>query len=156
MAEAKIKRFPQESVILKEGELNTDMYKILKGHAELYVGYGTPVESLLGILGPGSCFGEFGLLLKKPSIYTVIAYDDVAALRISEGEMGDFVRENHAYIIEIMRQMAGNMMSMRLQIELLLKELEAGKTPDREDLKERIRQARHTMRAYSLLKPSSD
>ena len=115
----KIMKFPQGSVILQEGEQNLDMYKIVQGHAELYTGYGTDREVLLGIIGPQSVFGEFGLLSQKPSIYTVIAFSDVYALRITEGNMGDFVRENHRNIIEIMRNMSNTMLIMQHQITLL-------------------------------------
>ena len=46
--------FPAESLILKEGEVNLDMYKIIQGKAEMYMGYGTDKEVLLGIIGPGA------------------------------------------------------------------------------------------------------
>ena len=132
---ARITRFEEGTIILKEGEVNLDMYKIIKGHAEVYVGYGTNYESLIGILGPQSCFGEFGLLLHKPAIYTIIAYSELFAMRITEGEMGDFVRENHKNIIDIMRNMANIMMTMSTQINLLLKEMEDGKQPEPETIK---------------------
>ena len=155
MAGAKIIKFGQDEVILKEGEVNTEMFKIIQGHAEVYVGYQTPKESILGVIGPQSCFGETGLLLKQPSIYTVIAYSDVLVLRITEGDMGNFVRENQKNIIDIMRNMAGSMLSMRMQIELLLKDLEACKKTDAgsEDIKSRIREARRAMRQYAVYNP---
>lgn len=138
--------YKEDSVILREGEVNADMYKIIQGNVEVYVGYGTPQESLIGILGKGSCFGEFGLLLQKPSIYTVTAYSDVYLLRITEGEMGDFVAENHKNIIDIMRNMASTMMTMRFQIDLLLKEIESGHKPNEKDLNT----ARKAMQAYGM------
>ncbi len=153
MSEAKLVTFSRDAVILKEGEFHTDMYKIIKGHAEIYTGYGTPSESILGIIGPQSCFGEFGLLLKKPSIYTVIAYSDVLALRFTESELGNFVKENHKNIIDIMRNMANSMMSMRLQNDQLIKELEESKKPDEVDFQERIREARRAMRQYAVYNP---
>lgn len=149
-SEGKLAVFPQEKVILAEGEMNVDMYKIIKGHAEMYVGYGTPMESLIGIIGPQACFGEFGLLLHRPAIYTVIAYSEVIALRITEGDMGDFVQQNHKNIIEIMRNMANSMMTMRCQIDLLLKEVQSGRERTDEEVKEALREARRTMRQYAL------
>ena len=122
--EGRMVTFPQDSIILKEGEVDLNMYKILKGHVELYTGYGTSQEVFLGIIGPQSCFGEFGLLLHQQAIYTVIAYSDVLALKISEGNIGDFVQENHKNIIDIMRNMAKTMSIMQLQINLLAMELE--------------------------------
>ena len=129
-----------------------DMFKIIKGHVEIYVGYGTPHESIIGILSEHSCFGEFGLLLKKPAIYTAIAYDDVLLLRIAEDDLEGFINDNHKNIIDIMRTLAENMMTMRFQIDLLLNEIENGKKfeSNDEELKDKIRQARHTMLQYAL------
>ena len=115
--------FPADSMILKEGEVNLDMYKIIKGNVELYTGYGTESESLLGIIGPGAVFGEFGLLLEKPAIYTAIAYSDVYALRVTEGRIGDFVKENHSSVIQIMKNMANTMSIMQRQIMDLSEEV---------------------------------
>lgn len=142
----KIVKFPRESVILKEGEKSTDMYKIISGHAELYTGYGTDNEVLLGLIGAPVCFGEFGLLLHKPSIYTVVAFDNVYALRITEGEMGDFVQENHKNIIDIMRNMANMLLIMQRQIDILSKELKNGPSANNEV----IRTAKRNLRGYAV------
>lgn len=136
--------FPQDTVILREGEVNLDMYKIIKGHAELYSGYGTDQEVLLGIIGPQNCFGEFGLLLHKPAIYTVVSFSEIYALRITEGQMGDFVRENHKSIIDIMRNMSQTMMIMQQQIDLLAEELKTGQKPTDEE----IRSIQRNIRGY--------
>ena len=85
---AKMVKFTQETIIVREGS-NTDMYKIISGHAEVYVGFGTKQEALIRIIGPQSCFGEIGMLLDKPSIYTVRAYSDILALRIRKEDMFD-------------------------------------------------------------------
>ena len=150
MSEQKLIRFPQESVIIREGEMNREMYKIIGGHAEMYTGYGTNLVNFLGLLGKQSFFGEFGLLLGKPSIYTVIAYSDLTVLKITEEDLSSFIVENHKNVVDIMRNMAGCMFTMKMQIDLLLKELEKpGKTDD-EVLKERIREAKRVMRDYAV------
>ena len=122
--------------VLSEGEVSLDMYKIIKGNAEVYMGYGTDNETLIGILGPQSCFGELGMLLEKPAIYTVIAYSDLLLLRVTKGEMGDFVQQNHKNIMDIMKRMAQTMMTMRTQIDLLINDLNAGTKPDEVTLHE--------------------
>lgn len=122
----KLIQIPEGTTILKEGELNLDMYKIISGHAEVYMAYGTDRETLIGIIGPQSCFGEFGLLLEKPAIYTVIAYSDVVLMRITKGEMGDFVKENHRNIMQIMENMAQTMLTMKSQIDLLVDDINNG------------------------------
>jgi len=146
MSDASMVMFPENAVILREGEVNDSIYKIIKGHAEVYVGFGTEQEALISIIGKQSCFGEFGLLLKEPSIYTVRAYSEVYALRIKEEEMSTFIIENNGNVISIMRNMAKTMMAMRSQIELLIKEIEAGQKPGEKVLAE----ARRAMRAYGM------
>ncbi|MCR4807327.1 MAG: cyclic nucleotide-binding domain-containing protein [Lachnospiraceae bacterium] len=134
MGEAKILNYPAETVILKESDMCPDMFKIIRGNVEVYVGYGKKQETLIGILGEQDCFGEMGLLLHKPSVYTVVAYSDVSLLRITEGEMGDFVQTNHKNIIDIMRNMANTIMIMKFQVEMLVSELEEGNSPPEEKI----------------------
>ena len=119
----KIYEIPEGTLILKEGEINLDMYKIVSDHVEMYTGYGTDDEVLIGILGPGTCFGEFGILTGQPAIYTIITYSKTKILRVTEGLMGDFIQENHEDILQIMRNMANSMMKMQHQIYQLHKEL---------------------------------
>lgn len=119
----KIYEIPEGTMILKEGEINLDMYKILSGHVEMYTGYGTDNEILIGIIGEGTCFGEFGILTGKPAIYTIIAYSKVKLLRVTEGLMGQFIQENRDDILKIMKNMATNMMRMQHQINQLSEEL---------------------------------
>lgn len=120
----KIYEIPPDTMILKEGEINLDMYKIVSGHVEMYTGYGTPNEVLIGLLGPGTCFGEFGILTGQPAIYTIITYSKTKILRVTEGLMGDFIQENKDDILQIMRNMATNMTRMQHQINQLSRELE--------------------------------
>ena len=152
MAEPKLIKVTKDTVILKEGEQSEVMYKILKGHAEMYLNYGEESESLLGIIGEQSCFGEFGLLTKKPAIYTVTAYSELLLLRITEADFGSFIVENHKNIQDIMRNMADSMMVMHFQIELLNKEiLEYGKNEkNREAIKDSIRNAKQLMKQYAV------
>ncbi len=119
----RIYEIPAGTVILNEGETNMDMYKILTGHVEMYTGYGTDNEILIGILGPGACFGEFGILTEQPAIYTIIAFDNIRILRVTEGVMNDFIQENHDSVLQIMKNMANHMMRMQRQINQLSTEL---------------------------------
>ena len=147
---SKFVRYKAGDIILKEGAKSSEMYKIIQGHVELYAGFETTLESILGVLRTGACFGEFGLLLKKPAIYTVIAFDEVTLLKITEADLRDFIRDNHKNIIDIMRNMATSMMNMRFQIDLLLKEIDGGKKPEEDAIQERMHQARQLMRAYAV------
>ena len=123
-SKSSILAFPSEEVVLREGEESNVMYKILSGNAEVYLGYGTENESLLGLLGKGSCFGEFGLLLHEKSPYTVIAYSDLVLYKVTEDKVGEFIRENHVNILNMMRSMAKTMLLMQSHITQLTQELD--------------------------------
>ena len=130
----KIVHYNVDEVIIKEDELNLEMYKIIRGKAVIYAGYGTDKEVVIKVIGEQSCFGEYGLLLKKPSIYTVVAYTDLYVMRVAEGDMGEFVMENHKNIIDIMRNMASTMNVMRMHIDMLTKDMEEGRETEQETI----------------------
>ena len=130
MANSRIVKYSENDIVIREGEVSLALYKIIEGKAEICVGHGTDHETLIGIIGEKSCFGEQGLLLGEPSVYTVIAYSDLYVLCVTEDELDNFIRENHTNVIDIMRNMANTMRTMRLQINLLLKEIEAGHKPE--------------------------
>ena len=142
----RIVQYPADTAVLREGENCTDMYQIIRGHAEIYTGYQTKEEVLLGIIGPQACFGEFGLLLHKPAIYTVVAYSDLVLLRITEESMGNFIKDNQWKIMAIMRNMANTMLVMQQQISLLANEVEQDRKPDPIT----IHKARRSLRGYAI------
>ena len=120
----KIISFRADDYVLREGENSEVMFKILRGNAEVYLSYGTENETLLGILGKGACFGEFGLLLHEKAPYTVKAYSDLILYCVTEDKIDEFIRENHVNILQIMKSMAGTMMLMQSHINQLSTELD--------------------------------
>lgn len=147
----KIYEVPEGTTILQEGEVNLDMYKIVQGHVEMYTGYGTEKEVLIGMLGPGTCFGEFGLLTGRPSIYTIITYSKTKILRVTEGLMGDFIQENHEDVLQIMKNMAVNMMRMQHQINQLSQELAEQKGEESKEVESIV--IKENIRNYALYNP---
>ena len=145
VSSTKVYTIPEGTVVLKEGEINMDMYKILKGHAEIYRGYQTKNETLLGLLKPGAFFGEVGLLTGKPSIYTVVAYDDLYIYRIPVTDMSNYIKENPGDALAIMKNMANTMYNLKFDIDLLSKE----KTIDVDQIAKRLLKYNMSMKADS-------
>ena len=151
----KIKKIRESEIIIKEGESNPEMYKIIQGHVELYTGFGTDKEVLLGILGPQTCFGEFGLLTQYPAIYTAIAFSETYVLRIPAENILELVKENQKTIIDIMRNMSLTMMKMQKQIDLLSSEIEVLEKGDESGAPKKIdktviKEAQRNLRAYAI------
>lgn len=121
-SKAKVFRCSEDDVILREGELNTEMYKILAGKAVMYFGYGTDEEYVVGTLKDGQCFGEYSLLTEKPGIYTVAAFTDMLLMRIKQDEFSSFVEMNAANSVEIMQNMAKILNILKTNIDMLRRE----------------------------------
>ncbi|MBQ3447311.1 MAG: cyclic nucleotide-binding domain-containing protein [Synergistaceae bacterium] len=125
LQQAKFVRVPEDRVILREGERNSDMYKIVSGRALCFVNYGTDDEYLLGSLKEGKTFGEYSLLTGKPGIYTVTAYTDMLLMRIGRGDFTKFIETNAGNSVNIMQNMAAMMNVMKVNIDMLNGELHA-------------------------------
>ncbi len=120
---SRMQKFPEDSIILREGELRDEMYKIVSGKVAVYINYGKENEYLLGILGEQQCFGELGILCRQPSMYTVVAVYDVLAMRISLDEFSGFLKNNNKNAINIIRNLSWCMMNLKGNLDLVLDEL---------------------------------
>ena len=123
LRKAKFVRVPEDRVILREGETNSEMYKIISGRALCFVNYGTDDEYMLGSLKEGKTFGEYSLLTGKPGIYTVTAYTDMLLMRIARGEFVKFIETNAGNSVSIMQNMAAMMNVMKVNIDMMNSEL---------------------------------
>lgn len=120
----KMEVYKEDTVIMREGEINTEMYKLVSGNVALYFRYGEANEYLLGILPQKRFFGEIGFLTKTPSPYTVVTVNEACLMRVSEDEFEEFIRNNARNAIELMQNMAQNILTLNKHIDLIVKELE--------------------------------
>ncbi len=121
--ESKMIQFAEDEVILAEGSTEKVLYKIIHGKAIVYFNYGKEDEYMVGMLSEQRCFGELSILCGKPSIYTVVAYSDVLVMRIQEKDFDDFIRNNSANAIGIMRNLANTLLTLSLNVNMVLDEL---------------------------------
>ncbi len=129
-----LKRYEENDIILREGDTDTNLYKVLSGNVEVYSGFGTDRENILGILSEGDYFGEMGLLTGAPAIYTVIAYNNPLVLSVEKDDLFSYVKQNYRDLIAIMENMARSMLNMKKNIDLLTNDA-AFLLKDREDTK---------------------
>ena len=120
---SRMQKFQEDSIILREGELRDEMYKIVSGKVAVYINYGKENEYLLGILGEQQCFGELGILCRQPSMYTVVAVYDVLAMRISLDEFSGFLKNNNKNAINVIRNLSWCMINLKGNLDLVLDEL---------------------------------
>ncbi len=67
-----IRKFKVGDLILKQGDLGSNAYRILKGEVEVFFTQGHE-RVVLGQLGPGEIFGEMGMIEDKPRSASVEA-----------------------------------------------------------------------------------
>ena len=99
------------------------MYKIISGRAICNINNGMDDEYMIGSLSEGKTFGEYSILTDNPGIYTVTSYSDMLLLRISRSDFEDFIQMNSANSVNIMRNMAAMLNTMRVNINMLNDEL---------------------------------
>ena len=118
----KIEKISADDVILREGETNTAIYKIITGSAVCWFKYGTDDEYVLASMADGECFGEYSVLTGEPSVYTVVAFSDMLVMKITKEDLITFVEMNAKNAIDIMSNTAKMMNVMAMNIEMLRSE----------------------------------
>ena len=140
---SRMQQFPEDSVIIREGEVRNEMYKIVSGKAAVYINYGEKNEYLLGILSEQQCFGELGILCHQPSIYTVVAVYDVLVMRICGNEFETFLQNNNKNAVDIIRNLSWCVTNLKGNLDLVLEELSNGNETEQKSarhIKEKIDQ----------------
>lgn len=145
MEQKSMMRFCEDEVILAQGCIKREMYKILAGKAAVYFHYGMPGEYLVGVLSEQRCFGELSILCGKPSVYTVVALEEVLILCVTEATFDDFIKNNTQNAIGIMKNLATMVDTLSLNLNMLNEDLaiisnEKNDTQKMQDITLQIRQ----------------
>lgn len=143
---AKMRKFSEDTVIIREGEVQNAMYKIISGKVAVYIKYGEEDEYLLGVLGEQQCFGVTGILYKDSSMFTVVAISDVLIMSVEEEEFDDFIQKNHQNTKDIIRNLAKEVVNLKCHLNMLMDELSNGN----EDEKCKVQQLREKMYQYAV------
>ena len=120
MKKPRMQTFHADEMILKEGEVNDSMFKILSGSVAVFNRYGEKEEPLIGIYSKGRCFGELNVFSDLPCIYTVVAYNEVLVMRVTNDSLEEFIAANPRNVIDIMGNMAHTVRMMQKNIEFLI------------------------------------
>lgn len=123
MAKAGIMEYKEDEIILKQGDPDKSLYKILSGQVAVYINYEKDDEYLVGIQSFPSCFGEMTILSEQPSFYTVVALTDAKILCVPEENFEGFIQNNPANAIAIMKTMAKNISLLNMNIKMLNEEI---------------------------------
>jgi len=114
------KRFAAGDIILKEGQENSNLYKVVDGKVELYAHYGEKEEYLIGILSEGQCFGEVSALTGKKELSTAVAFSDTVVMEISKENHRRFISLNPENAEKMLKMMAHNLELYRINTEMAI------------------------------------
>ena len=150
-----LERVVENEIILREGDKDENLYKVLSGKVEVYTSYGSDKEMILGILSEGDFFGELGVLTSAPAIYTVVAHGNALLLTVKKEDLFKYLKKNHNDLMAIMSNMANAMLNMKMNIDLLNQDVndllkDRSETKKAQELKRKISESdiRRAMMMY--------
>jgi uncharacterized membrane protein len=108
--------FARDQMIFSVGEPGDSLYIIRSGEVEIFVRDNTGNRLVLEVAGTGHYFGELSLLDKGPRTASVVAIQDVEALRLDRDDLEAFLRRNPAAAVDMLTVMGRR---MRADVELL-------------------------------------
>ena len=141
---SKLKKYKEDDIIVQEGQLTNEMYKILSGKVAAYINYGEENECLLGIFDEQRTFGESGMLCQRPCMYTIVALAETLIMRVSINEFDEFINNNTQNARNVIKNLAREVAVMRCNMDLMMNEFEQkpeGEIMNVRTLKERMRQS---------------
>ena len=145
-----LKIIKEGEVIIWEGDKTDKMYKIVSGRVELYVGYGSVNEQIIGILSAGRYFGEIGLFTGRESIYTVVAYCDSSILEIEKENLDVYVQHNYRDLLNIMSDMANAAYNLKMNFQMIAEDLVS--VMEEKENNERLNELKQRIQGSSITK----
>lgn len=121
---SKLKKYNEDEIIVKEGQVTLEMYKILSGKVAAYINYGEENESLLGIFDEQRTFGESGMLCERPCMYTVVALEETLVMRVTIDEFDEFINNNNQNARNVIKNLAREVAVMRCNLDMIMDEYE--------------------------------
>ena len=97
------KDYPQEEIVVKEGESGDTMFLIVSGEVSVIRNHGTEQETVIAKIAEDDYFGEMALFEDKPRSATVKTNTDAKLLAVGKLEFEEIMREFPQISINICR-----------------------------------------------------
>ncbi|MCC7484667.1 MAG: mechanosensitive ion channel [Burkholderiales bacterium] len=130
--------FAAGDVITRQGAVAHWLYLLTGGEADVWVAAGDTPRKLVATLGPGTVFGEGGMMTGEPRRATVIARTDVECYRLDKAGFEGIIRSRPAIAEEISRVLAARASGLQETVAAAAAEAAAARERP-ETLLERIR-----------------
>ena len=133
------KLFNKGDVIFREGDSSDGFYQLKSGAVGVYVNYGTDEELKLRELTPDQVFGELAALESRRRSATVAAAEDNTKVEfIPDNEFEAFFEKNPDQIIQVMRQISGEIRELTKDYNEVNAALDDLKNPNPKPLNENL------------------
>jgi CRP-like cAMP-binding protein len=90
-------------VIVREGDLGGELYLLLEGVVEVYLGYETPQQQEVAVLEAVDYFGEMAIFDDAPRSAAVVAREQTRVLVLDGGSFKELITEAPEISFEIFR-----------------------------------------------------
>lgn len=132
--------FARGDVITRQGATAHWLYILAAGEAHVIVENDSGQRTRVAELGPGSIFGEMGLMTGEPRTATVVATRETDCLRLDRESFHDILHDRPAVAEEISELLARRRMELDAALENLNAEARAARLASaKEDILTRIR-----------------
>jgi CRP-like cAMP-binding protein len=102
-----IKSFLPDEIVFRENETGDRFYQVLAGQVEVFIGYETDDERQLTLLGPGTFFGEMGMIDGEVRSATAVVEEDGTYVEIIRPEdLQKLFETNPVEVDQIMRHLS--------------------------------------------------
>lgn len=105
-ASARVTPFTKDDVMTRQGAVAHWLYVLVTGEAEVWLEPEGGERRLVATLGPGSVFGEMGMMTGAPRSATVIAHTDAECYRIDKASFASILAARPALADELARIMS--------------------------------------------------
>lgn len=111
---ARIKLYPQDSIILEEGRLGGALHVIMKGKVKVTKKLEGKKDKIITTLGPQAIFGEMSLFDNLPYSANIIAVEETRCMMISKEPFDKMLRLDLPLAYKILTQII-TILSQRLR-----------------------------------------
>ncbi len=105
----KIVKFAQDDFMVSEGENGDSMYIILDGSAHVYISSYMDSPIKIHELEKGDFFGEMALLENEPRSASIIATEDITAIKIDQSNFEDLLKHHPDISMRMLRSLSNRL-----------------------------------------------
>lgn len=105
-------RYPQQTVIFKEGQTGKFMYVVKSGRVGIAIG-----ADVVEIAGPGGTFGEMAVVDQSARTARAGAIEECELLAMDRATLMGVIKENPAFAMALLRAVAERLRHMNLQLK---------------------------------------